>query len=210
MDPRASEVDRLLDEARRGDGVARQRLLDLHRDKLRRMIGFHLDPRLAARVDPSDVVQEALAEADRKLDDYLRDRPIPFYPWLHRLAKEKLIQAHRHHVGYRRRSIEREVSRGEDGSAGPVEQLVERLISNETSPSGHLLRAELIERMYGALDGLKDKDREVLVMCYLEQLSFREIAAILGLNEGAVKVRHFRALDRLRVAMASESDGEGR
>ena len=36
------------------------------------MVAVRLDRRLAARVDPSDVVQEALAEADRRLDDYLR------------------------------------------------------------------------------------------------------------------------------------------
>ena len=47
------------------------------------MVAVRLDRRLAARVDPSDVVQEALADAaPRPLDDYLRDRPLPFYPWL--------------------------------------------------------------------------------------------------------------------------------
>ena len=59
---------------------------DRYRDRLRRLVAVRLDPRLAARADASDVVQEALADAARKLDGYLRDRPIPFYPWLRQLA----------------------------------------------------------------------------------------------------------------------------
>src|ERR1700757_2715447 len=83
-------------------------LLDRHRDRLRRMVAVRLDPRLAAGVDPSDVVQEALAKADAKLDRYLRERPLPFYPWLRQLAQERLIDLHRRHVQARRRSVTRE------------------------------------------------------------------------------------------------------
>ena len=80
------DTDLLLDRAASGDSAARQQLLERHRRRLQKMISLRLDRRLAARVDPSDVVQEALADAGRKLDDYLRDRPLPFYPWLRQLA----------------------------------------------------------------------------------------------------------------------------
>ena len=85
------DTDLLLDRAAAGDGRARQELLARHRKRLRRMVALRLDRRLAARVDPSDVVQEALADAARKLDGYLRDRPLPFYPWLRQLAGERLV-----------------------------------------------------------------------------------------------------------------------
>jgi RNA polymerase sigma-70 factor (ECF subfamily) len=63
---------------------------------------------LAARLDPSDIVQEVLAEADRRLDDYLRQQPLPFYAWLRQLAWDRLADAHRRHVLARRRSVTRE------------------------------------------------------------------------------------------------------
>src|SRR4051812_46191638 len=85
------DTEELLDRAGQGDGEARQRLLARHRHRLRQMITVRLDRRLAARIDPSDIVQEALADAARGLDDYLRDRPVPFYPWLRRLAWERLV-----------------------------------------------------------------------------------------------------------------------
>ena len=80
------DTDHLIEQASQGDNRARQELLARHRRRLRRMIEVHFDRRLAARVDPSDVVQEALVEAARLLDTYLRDRPLPFYPWLRQLA----------------------------------------------------------------------------------------------------------------------------
>ena len=62
------------------------------------MVAVRLDRRVAARVDASDVVQETLVEAARRLDDYLRERPIPFYGWLRQLAGERIVDAHRRHV----------------------------------------------------------------------------------------------------------------
>src|SRR5438477_6125508 len=101
-------TEALIRDAAGGDERARQRLLDLHRRRLRRMVALRLDRRLAARLDPSDVVQEALADAAGKLTDYLRRRPLPFYPWLRRLAWERLVALHRRHVRAGCRSVARE------------------------------------------------------------------------------------------------------
>src|SRR4051794_8445239 len=95
------DTDQLLRQAAAGDESARGRLLDRHRDRLKRMVAVRSDPRLAARVDPSDVVQEALTEAAGKLDRYLSARPLPFYPWLRQLALERLAALRRRHVGAR-------------------------------------------------------------------------------------------------------------
>ena len=72
------------------------------------MVAVRLDRRLAARVDPSDVVQEALADASRRLDDYLLSRPLPFFAWLRQFAWERLVELHRRHVTPQRRSVIRE------------------------------------------------------------------------------------------------------
>src|SRR5262249_46640308 len=92
------EVDGLLLRAEGGDDKARQLLLSRHRHRLRQMIALRLDPRLAARIDPSDVVQDALADADQDLSDYLRDRSMPFYAWLRRFAWDRLVELHRRHI----------------------------------------------------------------------------------------------------------------
>ncbi|HTK78727.1 MAG TPA: RNA polymerase subunit sigma, partial [Gemmataceae bacterium] len=94
MTAQTSDSEELLRRAGGGDEPARQQLLARYRDRLRRMVAVHLDPRLAARLDPSDVVQDALLDAAGKLSHYLRTRPVPFYPWLRRLAWEHLVKLH--------------------------------------------------------------------------------------------------------------------
>ena len=187
------ETEDLLDPAAAGDEVALRRLLDRHREPLRRMIAVRLDRRLAARLDPSDVVQEALADAGRKLHQYARERPLPFYPWLRRLAAERLALAHRRHIKVAGRSVCLERPGRPDPSDGSNFLLIDRLAASGTSPTGSYRREELRQRVRTALDVLGEGDREVLVLRYLEDLPFAEVAVVLGITENAAKVRHFRA-----------------
>ncbi len=207
MDRVDVETQDLLARAGGGDDAARQLLLALHRDRLRQMVAVRLDRRLAARVDPSDVVQEALADADRRLDDYLRERPLPFYPWLRQFARDRLIDARRRHLHARRRSVGREEPGGLPLPDESVAALAGRLLASGTSPSGRLMRRELRDRVHAALAELEPRDREVLVLRYLEQMRFDEVAAVLGLTEAAVKSRHRRALERLHGYLEDEARG---
>jgi RNA polymerase sigma-70 factor (ECF subfamily) len=191
------DLEDLMARASRGDGAAQQQLLVRYRDRLRRMVAARLDHRIAARVDPSDVVQEALLEATQRLPNYLRLRPVPFYPWLRRLAWEHLVKLHQCHLATQKRSTAREVSVAVGLSDDSVLVLAQHLVSPGSSPSHVLVRQELRGRVREALARLSEGDREVLVMRYLEQLAMSEIAAVLGINEGAVKMRHTRALQRL-------------
>src|SRR5262249_18903145 len=155
----------LLERAGRGDPSARQQLLTRHRDRLRRMVALRLDRRLAARLDPSDIVQESLAEAHQHLSDYLSRRPLPFYAWLRQFAWERIAKQYERHVRAQRRSVTREeVPPLPDES---VAQLARRLIASATSPSRRLLREEVRDRVRTALACLKPSDREVLVLRYL-------------------------------------------
>lgn len=61
-----------------------------------------------ARVDASDVVQNALVEASRRLDDYLVDRPLPNFAWQRQILAEGIIDTDRRHGSSRKRSIRRE------------------------------------------------------------------------------------------------------
>jgi RNA polymerase sigma-70 factor (ECF subfamily) len=196
------DVVRLIEQARGGDETARQALLSRHRDRLRRMIAVRLDPRISARVDPSDVVQEALAEAAALLPEYLRKQPIPFYIWLRRIAWERLFKLHRQHITTKKRTVAREVAL--ELPDGSVEILARVIATDATGPSERAVREELRDRVRAALARLGERDREVLTLRYLEQLSAAEIATITGSTPGTVTVRHLRALERLRVLL-----GEG-
>lgn len=206
--PAEPDTEHLLALVAQGDREARNRLLDRHRRRLRGLIDLRLDPRLAARIDPSDVVQESLAEADRRLPDYLRDRPLPFYPWLRALALQRLTDQHRRHVRSLKRSVRREEARLPLLTDDSVQDLARRVTGRGSSPSAGLQRREDQERIRAALAELSEGDREVLLLRHLEQLSVREMAAVLGVSEGAVKVRHVRALERLRRALGENTSGE--
>jgi RNA polymerase sigma-70 factor, ECF subfamily len=203
MDP--EETDRLLRDAARGDQAALRSLLERHRERLRRMVALRLDSRLSARLDASDVVQEALADAAQKLSDYERDRPLPFYPWLHRLTAERLAIVHRQHRS-KGRSVGRE-QRGHDLPDDSAQLLVDQLVAGDPTPGHDLLREERRQRVRDALDRLSQPDREILVMRYLEDLSFPEIAAILEIGESAAKMRHLRAIERIRSVLKSDDSG---
>jgi RNA polymerase sigma-70 factor, ECF subfamily len=191
-----------------GGGPALQLLLERHRNRLKRMVAVRLDRRLNSLVDPSDVVQEALTDASRKLDDFLRDRPLPFYPWLRRLAWERIIQLHRRHLRAQKRDVTREERLDLILPEESAIQLADRLIASGSTPSERLLRDEQSRRLREVLEELRPIDREVLVMCYLEELDFGEIAAALGITENAAKVRHFRALERVRKVLEGHDLGE--
>jgi RNA polymerase sigma-70 factor (ECF subfamily) len=199
-----NDTDHLLRDAAAGDTIAIERLLDRYRERLRRMIALRLDDRLAARLDASDIVQETLADAARKLDGFVRDRPLPFYPWLHRLAMERLAAAHRRHRWSKARSVTREAGTVLAWPDSSAQLIVNRLTANDTTPSHALLRDEKRRQVHAALQLLAAIDREILMMHYLEELSFPEIAAILDIGEGAAKMRHLRALQRIRPLVAGE------
>ena len=203
-------TEALLELASRGDDEARELIFARHRARLKRMVAVRIDGRLAARIDPSDVVQETLFEASRKLPDYIRDPSLPFYPWLRQLAWKRLYALSEKHIHSQKRSILREERDNFHLSDESVQQLANRLMSSGTSPSRRMMRSELLGRVRVALEKLASRDREVLVMRHLEQMSISEIAAILGIDEGATKQRQTRALVRLQGLLANESGEERR
>ena len=125
-------------------------------------------------------------------------------PWLRQLAADRLNKAYRRHLHAGKRDARREEAPLPDKSAL---ELAQRLLGRDTSPSNRLARQEVRERVRAALAQLPERDREVLVLRYLEQLTPGQIADVLGVGEGAVRTRHTRALLRLQ-ALLSEEEGE--
>ncbi len=205
MWPNEPETQVLLNQARAGDGQAVNDLLLRHREGLRRVIGLRLDPALARRVDASDIVQEVLLEASRRLSDYLAHPAMPFKLWLRQIAKDRIIDAHRRHRQAQRRSLDREqpmhpAAFNDQSSL----DLIASLVDPELTPASAAVRQELERRFTEALAELEEDDREVILMRHFEQLSNQDVAATLNLTEPAASMRHLRALRKLRSRLASQ------
>ena len=197
MTETSRQPQELVERAAQGDEGARRELLQRYREYLRRMVASRLDRRLAARLDPSDIVQETLADAAQQLDKYLGNPSLPFFGWLRLLAGEHIRDAHREHLFAQRRSVYRE-SRTPEFTDESAVGLARHLVAGDTSPSNRLLRKEQSEQVKEALAKLSSNDREVLAMRYVEHLNMAEMAEALGITEGSVKVRHLRAVMRMR------------
>jgi RNA polymerase sigma-70 factor (ECF subfamily) len=202
------DTNELLKQAAKGDRSAVDTLFARNRERLLRMVRLRLDARLAARIDPSDVVQEALMDAAGKLPDYLAKRPVAFYPWLRRLAWEKLVKLHERHLHANKRSVLREEPVNWRLPDDSLFDLARRLALPGSTPSRQLVRQEQSRRVRTALMRLPEGDREVLVLRYLEELTTDEVAAVLGISGAAVKMRHRRALDRLARFLEDPSLGD--
>lgn len=197
-------TERLMHRAVQGDSSAAGELVDRHRQRLWRMIAFRLDPRVCARVDASDVVQETLVEAIRELPEYYSTRPVPFYPWLRQLAWRQILRLHEKHLYRQKRSVLKEREWDPPQSEHSCVELARKLATASAGPSTIMRHTERTARIQQAIEKLRPVHREVLLLRYVELLTVREIAAVLNISEAAVKMRRIRALEHLRVLLGEE------
>jgi len=192
-----------LDRLRGGEMSVLAEVFGYYRPKLRQMVNLRIGSQLAARIDPSDVLQETYLEATRKIQAYAQDPQVSLFVWLRGLTWDRLSSLQREHLGTQRRAAQRELQLSEHSSV----MLAKRLLGGIT-PSGALVNIELRNRVRGALDRLPSQDREVILMRHFEGMSNSEVAETLGLSHSAATMRHGRALARLRDALQSDrSDG---
>jgi RNA polymerase sigma-70 factor (ECF subfamily) len=144
--------------------------------------------------------------AAKKLRDYLKDRPLAFYPWLRQLTLERLIVLNRRHIKAKNRSVLREDPDNLVINDESALELAARLAGGGSSPSRRLVRDELRKRVRDILSRLGPHDRQVLELRYLEELSTAETAEVLAISESAVKMRHLRAMARVKELIQLESE----
>ena len=205
MWPCDDQTEELLAGARAGDAEAVSRLLERHRQSLRRMIDLRMDRKIQRRVDASDIVQDVLIEANRRLADYLKNPVMPFHLWLRQMAKDRIIDAHRRHRKASRRSLDREqplvAPQRLDQSTF---DLAAELSDQELTPAAAATWHELQRRFQAAVESLDEGDREVVLMRHFEQLSNSETAQALGLSQPAASMRYLRAMRRLRTLLSED------
>ena len=200
--------DRLLKLAASGDSDALGRLLELHRQRLERMVRVRLDHRVQSRMNASDVIQETYIEAGERLKEYVENPEVPFFVWLRYLAHQRLQQLHRHHLGRQIRDANRERSIDQQDSDDQLETgfIATQLVARFSSANSILQREELCKRLHELLDRLEPVDREILVLRHFEQLTNVECAQILRLSKTAASNRYVRALERLRAVIGNDGN----
>jgi RNA polymerase sigma-70 factor (ECF subfamily) len=207
MWPESEKTQELLLGAKEGDAEAVNRLLERHRDAVRRLVQMRLDQRVQRRVDVSDVVQEVFVEANRRLNDYVaQGQPMAFHLWLRQIAKDRIIDAHRRHRASAKRSVDREqamnVPAGMDRSSM---ELAAQIVDPELTPATAATQHEMAQRVEAAIAQLGDQDAEIILMRHYEHLSNQEIAQALGLTEPASSMRYLRAVRKLREVLGENT-----
>lgn len=129
--------------------------------------------------DAEDVTERAFVAALAAIDTF-RDEGATYRAWLFRIAHNQLANALRARGRHRSTSLDAvaEVSAGDD-------------------PAMLVGRSEESRRLRNALDGLADDRRQVIVLRFVDGLSAREIGAVLGRSQGAVRVLQHRALRQM-------------
>ena len=169
----------LVDEARRGDPAAQDRLVSLHHEIAFRVArGIVQDDDLAA-----DAVQDAFLKAFRGLDGFRGDAR--FRTWLLSIVVNEARGALRR----RRRRRESDLE-----AVGPVADPATAV------DDGVVIRAEA-RRARELVETLPEKQRMAVTLRIDEGLSFREIGALIDSSEGAARVNYHHGIRRLREKM---------
>ncbi len=207
MWPEAEKTHELLDLVRDGDDLATGRLLERHRDALHRMAEMRLDPKIRQRIDASDIIQEVMIEANRRLQTYLENPIMPFHLWLRQMTTDRIIDAHRRHRVSKKRSVDLEqapvVASNLDHS---TIQFGPQITDGELTPAAAAIRNELQRKFEEAVDEMDDIDKEIIVMRHFEKLTNQEVAHVLKLSEPAASMRYLRAMRRLRQKFSPDEE----
>jgi len=173
--------------------------LERYRDYLRLLARLQIDPRLRARLDPSDVVQQTLLQAHQGLDQFRGESDAELSAWLRAILSRVLANALRDQVRARR-DVGREQSLQEAIEQSSL-RLEAWLASEESSPSVRADRNERLLRLTAALAELPESQREALTMHYLQGRSLADVGAALGRTPAAVMGLVHRGLKGLRTRL---------
>lgn len=180
----------LIERARSGDGSAFNQVVQAYRKRILGTIA-----RLISRSeDVEDVGQEVFLRLYDSLDQ-LRTAEV-FEPWLYRLTVNAAYD-------YLRRQRRRQESRMSDLTEQQV-MLADAAAGGKKSVEEQH-RTKVRELVQSLLSKVSEEDRILLTMKEVEGLSLKELEKIYGVNENALKVRLFRA--RQRVLKAFEAEG---
>lgn len=161
----------LLQKAQEGDSSAIERIIELYQDTIYSMaVSFTRDPHQA-----EDLAQEAWIRILRGLEGFRRDSR--FSTWIYRVTMNTFLNANR--------------------SAQREQEVVGTLPAGKVAEANDASRVETTLDVQDAVRCLPADFRSVVLLRYVADLSYKEIASVLDLPLGTVQSRLKRALDRL-------------
>ena len=177
----------LIDAHRQGDPAAFGELVRRYGNSV---LGY-LTRMSGNREQAEDLFQETFKRVHEKAHTF---RGPQFKGWLFKIATRVALDGMRQ--GKRAKAIslnqQLDCDNPDSGQLGTV-----ALADNSCNPSEQALKAEQTEQVRQAIGSLPSKQRATLVMAYYQQLSYPEVAEVLGCSVGTVKTQMFRALKTL-------------
>ncbi len=172
------------------------RPIEEHREYLKLLARLRLGPRLRAKLDASDLVQQAILQAHERQDQFRGRGEGEWLAWLRSILASTIAGALRRFEtqardAAREQSLEAEL----EHSAARLEVL---LAADQTSPSEGAVRSEELLRLAEALGGLPEDQRRAVELHYLAGLPVAEVAELIGRSRPAAVGLLFRGLKRLR------------
>jgi RNA polymerase sigma-70 factor (ECF subfamily) len=190
MSTTESRLITLVEQARMGDAAALGELLEKHRPYLRLLAERQLDPRLEARIDASDIVQQTCLSVHRGIKEFVGNDPAQFLAWLRQIHERNIQNAFRDHVKLKKRSVARERS----PELNPGEWGQARI----SSPSQRLMLGEDSVLLSSALESLTEDQRTAIRLKFLDGLTLAEISQQMDRSPDAIVSLVRRGLLQLR------------
>ncbi len=198
MSTKAEEValDRLLvDRFKQGDSSAFDEMVGRYWGRIYAMV----HQLLRNQQDAEEVTQDAFIRAHRGLVNFRGDSA--FSTWLYQIATN--LARNRYWYWWRRKrdkSVSFDQPVGDDNST----PLSEMIAAEVETPEDAAVTQELVDRIAVGMEKLGAKHREILILRNVKNLSYEEIAVILGLSVGTVKSRIARARESLRARLGDD------
>lgn len=146
------------------------------------------------RADAEDLVQETYAKALKGFTSFTEGTNLR--AWMFRILRNAFVNSRAGLAARKTGSIEDEEIR------------VDEAIADQVTPEQIMLRSESRQAIFAALESLPVGHREVVLLCDVDEMSYREIAEILDAPIGTVMSRLSRARANLRRALGAEQREE--
>lgn len=182
--PMTDDLDALVERARAGEREAYDLLFARAADRLLLFVRLRLGAGLAARLEPTDVLQEVYLAAHAAFDSFEARGPGSFLAWLCGIAQNRLGRLAEHH-------------RVRHADSAPISRVLDLARDDRTGPVTAACRVDSREQLAQAVEGLDEEAKQVLLLRFFEGLNQAEIAERTGRSTSAVQRSLAKALGQV-------------